>query len=365
MSQSNDIGDNNSNNSNNSISGNSISGNSISGNSISNNSNNDGISGNSISNNSNNDGISNNINTTNHNSNTYTLNETIDASGVQVINQQGTDVSNNEFTHTTLTTIDPSNNIQVTEDLIETIGVYDDDSLVSDPNNSLIVQITECANQIKCSDFHGKGSIDDYTALFNAASKIANESQQMKLDVDIDGFTEFGKAADDLSKLFTSFIVKLQNVNIIDDTLFLTAVLSALKKIVNLSNVFGKFKETIIVTTKIQMPKSAHDTSVIINNVMSEVNCAMNCISYFVNPVTDNIPDGVQLNKEEQNVIITAVKTIDNWNILCEQGISIAMSNNTDVQSINSANNSLSKSAAQLTILTATLKNKLSAFNLC
>ena len=113
------------------------------------------------------------------------------------------------------------------------------------------------------------------------------------------------------------------------------------------------------------MPKSAHDTSVIINNVMSEVNCAMNCISYFVNPVTDNIPDGVQLNKEEQNVIITAVKTIDNWNILCEQGISIAMSNNTDVQSINSANNSLSKSAAQLTILTATLKNKLSAFNLC
>ena len=233
MSQSNDIGDNNSNNSNNSISGNSISGNNISGNNInsnniSNNSNNDGISGNSISNNSNNDGISNNSNTTNHNSNTYTLNETIDASGVQVINQQGTDVSNNEFTHTTLTTIDPSNNIQVTEDLIETIGVYDDDSLVSDPNNSLIVQITECANQIKCSDFHGKGSIDDYTALFNAASKIANESQQMKLDVDIDGFTEFGKAADDLSKLFTSFIVKLQNVNIIDDTLFLTAVLSAL-----------------------------------------------------------------------------------------------------------------------------------------
>jgi hypothetical protein len=46
------------------------------------------------------------------------------------------------------------------------------------------------------------------------------------------------QVADDLSSLFNGFILKLQNVNIINDTAFLKAIASALKKIVNLSNVF-------------------------------------------------------------------------------------------------------------------------------
>ena len=73
--------------------------------------------------------------------------------------------------------------------------------------------------------------------------------KQMQLDIDIDGFNNLGQAADDLSALFGSFIIKLQTVSIIDDTVFLQAVATALRKIVNLSKVFGCFKDTILATT--------------------------------------------------------------------------------------------------------------------
>ena len=67
----------------------------------------------------------------------------------------------------------------------------------------------------------------------------------MNLDIDVDGFNDFGKDADDLANLFNTFIIKLQNVNIINDNNFLSSVLDALKKIVNLSNVFGQFKQQL------------------------------------------------------------------------------------------------------------------------
>ena len=69
----------------------------------------------------------------------------------------------------------------------------------------------------------------------------------MNLDIDVDGFNDFGKAADDLANLFNTFIIKLQNVNIINDNNFLSSVLDALKKLliyqmylVNLSNNYNK-----------------------------------------------------------------------------------------------------------------------------
>ena len=67
----------------------------------------------------------------------------------------------------------------------------------------------------------------------------------MNLDIDVDGFNDFGKDVDDLANLFNTFIIKLQNVNIINDNNFLSSVLDALKKIVNLSNVFGQFKQQL------------------------------------------------------------------------------------------------------------------------
>jgi len=71
-----------------------------------------------------------------------------------------------------------------------------------------------------------KGTIDDYNELFIAASKIANDTKQMKLDVEVDGFDDFGRAADELSELFASFTKKIQNINIINDETFLQSVLN-------------------------------------------------------------------------------------------------------------------------------------------
>jgi len=289
----------------------------------------------------------------------YTLNETIEITGAEIINQQGAAQDGTEITHTTFTTFnttDPDSDVQITENLVETVTTYDD---VAD--NALIAEIQLYASQIQCSNFHGKGSIDDYSELFVAASKIANESKQMQLDIDIDGFNEFGKAADDLSNLFNSFIVKLQNVSVINDTAFLTSIAIALKQIVNLSNVFGKFKETIIATSTVQMPKTAHTTAVILRGVMTEINCAMNYINNFVNPV-DPALEGAALSAEEQTIISTAVHTIESWNTLCEHGVSISLQNNDDVQYITQASSELKHTTVVLHTAVSTLRAKLANY---
>ena len=281
---------------------------------------------------------------------------------MQLVNTQGYTIDGSYATMINLTTIDPSLNPQIEEDLEQIVTTYVDD--LSGPNSLLVNEIRLYASQIQCSDFHGKGTIDDYTNLFEAAAKIANESKHIELDVDIEGFSEFANAADELSALFNGFIMKLQNVNIIDDHNFLSAIANALKKIVNLSNVFGKFKETILATSSIQIPKSAHDTRVIISGVMDEINCAMNYIGYFVD-ASSNKPVDAELTASEKFVINKAINTIDNWNVLCEQGLSITMSNDVDISFIKHSSDQLKVTTQTLRSATNNLKNKLSKFHYC
>ena len=133
-------------------------------------------------------------------------------------------------------------------------------------------------------------------------------------------------------------------------------------KIVNLSNTFGKFKETILLTSTVKIPKSAHDTKVVIEGVMDELNCAMNYMNNFVNP-SDNLPDA-QLSQDDKNIIITAVNTIDNWNILCKHGVSIALSDDRDIQYIKQVNTDIKNKALNLTNITNLLKSKLTVYQL-
>jgi len=297
-----------------------------------------------------------------NNSTNLTLDQTIDEPDVHITNQQGTDISGNIVTNTTFTTTDTNDEVQINENLTNVVvSYYDDDS--SGNNFNLINQIKSCADQLQCSDFHGKGTIDDYSVLFTAASKIATDTKQMTLDIDTEGFNEFAQAADDLSLLFNSFIVKLQNVSIINDTEFLTAVLNSLQSIVKLTKVFGKFKETILATTSLELPKSAHDTKVILEGVSCQLNCAMKYISYFADSTSEK-PSDCDLTSEDQNIITRAVDTIDNWNKLCDQGVSISLSNNQDIQYIKQINTDLKSKTRILTNATNTLKNKFKLYNI-
>jgi hypothetical protein len=245
---------------------------------------------------------------------------------------------------------------QIEQDLKKIIEEYNDE-LNADTLN-IMNEIKNYASQIKCEDFHEKGSIDDYNALFQAAANIANQSKQIELDVDVEGFTDFGAAADELSSLFTSYIVKLENINIINDLSFLRAVSDSLKKIVNLSNIFGKFKKTIIATSTIKIPKSVNDTKNLLEGVMDEVNCAMDYINHFVNPeykVSDS-----ELSASDKNIINKSVETINSWNDLCENGVSIALENNSAVQYLTQTNINLKQKKVQLSLLTSSLRTKLS-----
>ena len=293
-----------------------------------------------------------------------TLDQTLHDEGTVVTNQQGTTVDGNEVTHTTLHTLpDVVSDIRVEENLTSIVKEASDD-----PNSAsglLLNEIKLYASKIKCDDFHGKGTIDDYKVLFESASRIATESKQMQLNINVDGFTEFGKAADDLSKLFASFIVELQTVSIIDDTVFLASILDALKKIYNLSEVFGRFKETIMMTSTIQIPKSAHDAKVVLEGVVGELSCAMDYINYFVS-AEGPAPANSQLSTTERSIINTAVSTIDNWNTLCDQGVSISLDTNPDVKYMREANAILLAKTAALRQATASLRtNKIWArFNI-
>ena len=296
----------------------------------------------------------------------FTLNETLTDSHTVVINQQGTDLSGVDITNTVFTTIDLSNNINITSNidvnitanLTEEVEIYDNTI-----NNPLLNEIKLYAGQIKCENFHGKGTIDDYNELFITASKIANDTKQMTLDIDTTGFTEFGNAADDLAALFEGFILKLQNINIINDDSFLRSILEALKKIVNLSNVFGKFKQTIIATTEIQIPKSAVYTKSIIDSVISEVNCAMGYIGYFIDASSNpNLKAKADLDADEKNIITKAITTIENWELLCEHGVSISMDTNTDIISIKNSNDVLKTKSNQLKTMTSALRNKMNIY---
>uniref|UniRef100_A0A6C0LA86 Uncharacterized protein n=1 Tax=viral metagenome TaxID=1070528 RepID=A0A6C0LA86_9ZZZZ len=289
---------------------------------------------------------------------------TVHGPGYDITNETGKSADGSFIIRETFaSSTDPSNNdVNINANLTEIVTTYIDAS----NNNAadiLLNQIKLYAADINCSDFHGKGTIDDYAVLFQAAGRIANESKHMELDIDIEGFSEFGKAADDLANLFESFITKLQNVNIITDIGFLTTISIALGKIVNLSKIFGKFKETIFTTTTIQVPKSAHDTKVVLQGVMDEVNCAMQYINYFVSPVDASL-NGAQLSDVEKNIIAKSIDTIDSWNVLCEQGVSIAMASDPDVQYIQQASSQLKNTTFNLKTVTNTLKNKLASFNI-
>jgi len=293
----------------------------------------------------------------------FSLNTTIDGSGYKIKFQQGVSADGSNVTIGLFDTTHPElYDPEIHENLSQVVTTYDDET--NSQTSAVLSQIELYASQIQCSDFHGKGSIDDYNNLFNAAAKIANETKQMQLDIDIEGFEDFGRAADELSAVFNGFIIKLHQVNIIDDFAFLSSIASALGKIVNLSNIFGKFKETILATTTVKLPKSAHDTKIIIEGVMSEVNCAMKYIGHFVD-ASFSAPADANLSVEEKNIIDKAVETIDNWNLLCEHGISVALENNTDIQYISHASEELKTTSNVLKNATTNLKNKLAQYKYC
>jgi hypothetical protein len=96
---------------------------------------------------------------------------------------------------------------------------------------------------------------------------------------------------------------------------------------------------------------------------MDEVNCAMQYINYFVSP-TDASLNGAQLSAVEKNIITQSMNTIESWNILCEQGVSIAMASDPDVQYIQQASSQLKNTTFNLKTITNTLKNKIASFNI-
>jgi citrate lyase gamma subunit len=285
--------------------------------------------------------------------------------GMKIITETG--FSHGKFiSETAAITIDPSNDVQIVIDLSAVVQQYN--HAVDISINSIMQEISMYAGKINCSDFQGKGTVDDYMELFQAASDMAKHAKQTTLNINIDRFKEFGNAADELSALFQNYIVKIENINVINDMAFLSEMLFYLKKIWNLSETFGKFKDTILGTSIIKIPKSLEDTRNIIDGVMSEVDCAMKYIECFISPekvadISLCCPGSYELDTDDKYQIMEAVKTIQKWNYLYNDNIQIAISENADVQFIENANEIIKNTANIMKNNTAILKGKIKIFS--
>jgi hypothetical protein len=89
----------------------------------------------------------------------------------------------------------------------------------------------------------------------------------------------------------------------------------------------------------------------------------MKYISYFVD-ATQPAPNNSQLSQTEQGIIANAVSTIDNWNTLCEQGVSIAMATNPDITFIHTAGDVFKQNTTVLVAATSKLRSKLAQYQL-
>jgi hypothetical protein len=285
--------------------------------------------------------------------------------GLEIITKTGKKADGTELIQILAFTTDPSSDIQIVEKLNTTIQIYDDEIADSEVNE-IIQEISQYASKINCTDFQGKGSIDDYAELFKVASNLAQQAKQTSLQIDISGFNEFGNAADELSKLFQQYIVKIENMNVINDKDFLKAISVSLKKIWNLSETFGKFKQTILGTSLIKVPKSLKDTRDVIEDVMSDIDCAMKYVHHFISPETDdcntNLCGYAELSNEEKLMIEESIQTIQHWDQLYNKGMKIAISENADVKFIEEANKIIHTTTNSLKDATAIFKGKLTFY---
>ena len=285
--------------------------------------------------------------------------------GLEIITETGKKADGTEVVQILAFTTDPSSDIQIVEKLNTTIQIYDDETADSEVNE-IIQEISQYASKINCTDFQGKGSIDDYAELFKVASNLAQEAKKTTLQIDIAGFNEFGNAADELSKLFQQYIVKIENMNVINDKDFLKAISVSLKKIWNLSETFGKFKQTILGTSVIKVPKSLKDTRDVIEDVMGDIDCAMKYVHHFISPETDdsstNLCGCADLSEEEKLMIEESIDTIQNWDQLYNKGMKIAISQNADVKFIEEANKIIHTTTNSLKDATAIFKGKLTFY---
>jgi hypothetical protein len=89
----------------------------------------------------------------------------------------------------------------------------------------------------------------------------------------------------------------------------------------------------------------------------------MTYINHFVNPQASD-PSDSHLSSQDAVVITGAVNTINNWSVLCDQGVSIAMANDPDIQYISTASSQLKSNASLLQSNTSTLRGKLASYNI-
>ena len=89
----------------------------------------------------------------------------------------------------------------------------------------------------------------------------------------------------------------------------------------------------------------------------------MSYINHFVDS-SQSASSNANLSAKDKNIIDKAVSTIDNWSLLCDQGVTIAMSNSPDVILIKNASESLKAKSLILKNNTDLLRAKLAFYNI-
>ena len=233
--------------------------------------------------------------------------------------------------------------LQADQDVVDidvdltTLTEYSD---LNDEQIEKLQKIRDLAEKIKCTEFHNKGTLKDYEELIEKIRTV--EIQKVDLDLELDGLDKFGKFSKEISEMILGLSARIEQVSTVNDTEFLDKTIQQMENIQMLINALDKFKIDVAATSKLRLPSSTREVSQILSDLYVEASCAKEYIDYFTGVRSDRPSEDAELSENDKNAIQDAIKAIDLWVDMTNNGLEATMKNDENIQNIKEYNQKFS-----------------------
>jgi hypothetical protein len=127
-------------------------------------------------------------------------------------------------------------------------------------------------------------------------------------------------------------------------------------------NYFTEDIKRLLYTSTIKVPKYIKDTRIVMEDVMTDMSCAMKYINHFISPENNDLCSNAELSEDEKRMIEESIQTISGWDQLYNKGMQIAISENADIKFIEEANKIIQTTSNSLKDATSIFKGKLTYY---
>lgn len=201
----------------------------------------------------------------------------------------------------------------------------------------LVSEIQALQDKIKCSKFHGKGSMEDYAAVFKKIQEyfaVAGDSN-VEITVDVTSLDQFAEQAKNYSAMFEEILIKFNRVSSVDDSAVLKKIKQDLIDISKMYENIEKFKAIVTGTTGLKVPKTIKDCTDVLENVYSNINCSLDYINRFADKnyvLTEDKEIKSQLSEDDKKALDYFAYSIQVWIDMIDNEGTVAMNTNSFVK---------------------------------